>query len=70
MIKPLPIEALLSYGLLGAGALIIFGILSLLKDNVEKKQRELAKELRRKKKNKKNKKKKKSKKSKKSKKKR
>ena len=28
MIKPLPIEALLSYGLLGAGALIIFGILS------------------------------------------
>jgi len=56
MIKPLPIEALLSYGLLGAGALIIFGILSLLKDNVEKKQRELAKELRRKKKNKKKKK--------------
>lgn len=56
MIKPLPIEALLSYGLLGAGALIIFGILSLLKDNVEKKQRELAKKLRRKKKNKKKKK--------------
>ena len=70
MIKPLPIEALLSYGLLGAGALIIFGILSLLKDNVEKKQRELAKKLRRKKKNKKNKKNKKKKKSKKSKKKR
>jgi hypothetical protein len=42
MIKPLPIEALLSYGLLGAGALIVFGILTLLKDNVEKKQRELA----------------------------
>ena len=62
MIKPLPIEALLSYCLLGAGALIIFGILSLLKDNVEKKQRELAKELRRKKKNKKKKKSKKSKK--------
>ena len=41
MIKPLPIEALLSYGLLGAGALIVFGILTLLKDNVEKKQREL-----------------------------
>ena len=56
MIKPLPIEALLSYGLLGAGALIVFGILSLLKDNVEKKQRELAKELRRKKKKKKSKK--------------
>ena len=56
MIKPLPIEALLSYALLGAGALIVFGILSLLKDNVEKKQRELAKELRRKKKNKKKKK--------------
>jgi hypothetical protein len=37
MIKPLPIEALLSYGLLGAGALIVFGILTLLKDNVEKK---------------------------------
>ena len=62
MIKPLPIEAFLSYGLLGAGALIVFGILSLLKDNVEKKQRELAKELRRKKKNKKKKKSKKSKK--------
>ena len=42
MIKTLPIEALLSYGLLGAGALIVFGILTLLKDNVEKKQRELA----------------------------
>ena len=42
MIKPLPIEALLSYGLLGAGALIVFGILTLLKDNVEKKQRKLA----------------------------
>ena len=60
MIKPLPIEALLSYGILGAGALIVFGILSLLKDNVEKKQRELAKELRKKKKNKKKKKSKKS----------
>ena len=36
MIRPLPIEALMSYALLGAGALIIFGILSLLKDNVEK----------------------------------
>ena len=47
MIKPLPIEALLSYGLLGAGALIVFGILTLLKDNVEKKQRELALKLRR-----------------------
>jgi len=59
MIRPLPIEALMSYGLLGAGALIIFGILTLLKDNVEKKQKELARELRRKKKNKKSKKKKK-----------
>jgi len=58
MIKPLPIEALLSYGLLGAGALIIFGILTLLKDNVEKKQRELARETRKKKKKKKSKKKK------------
>ena len=58
MIKPLPIEALLSYGLLGAGALIVFGILSLLKDNVEKKQRELAREIRKKKKKKKSKKKK------------
>ncbi|MEL0242362.1 MAG: hypothetical protein VW911_03840 [Pelagibacteraceae bacterium] len=58
MIKPLPIEALLSYGLLGAGALIIFGILTLLKDNVEKKQRELAREIRKKKKKKKSKKKK------------
>jgi len=56
MIRPLPIEALMSYGLLGAGALIIFGILTLLKDNVEKKQKELARELRRKKKNKKSKK--------------
>ena len=59
MIRPLPIEALMSYGLLGAGALIIFGILTLLTDNVEKKQKELARELRRKKKNKKSKKKKK-----------
>ena len=59
MIRPLPIEALMSYGLLGAGALIIFGILTLLKDNVEKKQKELARELRRKKKSKKSKKKKK-----------
>jgi len=59
VIRPLPIEALMSYGLLGAGALIIFGILTLLKDNVEKKQKELARELRRKKKNKKSKKKKK-----------
>ena len=42
MLKPFTIEALLSYGLLGAGALIVFGILTLLKDNVEKKQRELA----------------------------
>ncbi len=58
MIKPLPIEALLSYGLLGAGALIIFGILTLLKDNVEKKQRELAREIRKKKKKKQSKKKK------------
>ena len=59
MIKPLPIEALLSYGLLGAGALIIFGILTLLKDNVEKKQRELALKSRRSKTKKKTKKKKK-----------
>lgn len=59
MIKPLPIEALLSYGLLGAGALIVFGILTLLKDNVEKKQRELALKLRRTKNKKKTKKKKK-----------
>ncbi len=56
MIRPLPIEALMSYALLGAGALIVFGILSLLKDNVEKKQRELDKKLRKKKKNKKQKK--------------
>ena len=56
MIRPLPNEALMSYALLGAGALIIFGILSLLKDNVEKKQRELDKKLRKKKKNKKQKK--------------
>lgn len=46
----------MSYALLGAGALIIFGILSLLKDNVEKKQRELEKKLRKKRKNKKQKK--------------
>ena len=59
MIKPLPIEALLSYGLLGAGALIVFGILTLLKDNVEKKQRKLALKSRRTKNKKKTKKKKK-----------
>jgi hypothetical protein len=50
---------LLSYGLLGAGALIVFGILTLLKDNVEKKQRELALKSRRTKNKKKTKKKKK-----------
>ena len=32
-------ELLLSYGLLAGGALIVFGILSLFKDSIEKKQK-------------------------------
>ena len=38
-----PIELLLSYGLLAGGALVIFGLLSLFKDYVEKGQRKIKK---------------------------
>ncbi len=41
MISPPAMDDLLSYLLLGGGALIIFGLLSLFKDQVEKRQREL-----------------------------
>tara|TARA_B100000941_G_scaffold236595_1_gene179551 strand:+ start:896 stop:1045 length:150 start_codon:yes stop_codon:yes gene_type:complete len=37
------IELLLSYGLLAGGALVIFGLLSLFKDYVEKGQRNIKK---------------------------
>ena len=43
MISPPAMDYLLSYLLLGGGALIIFGLLSLFKDQVEKRQRELTK---------------------------
>jgi len=36
-------ELLLSYGLLAAGALIVFGILRLFKDSIEKKQKKTKK---------------------------
>ena len=36
-------ELLLSYGLLAGGALIVFGILSLFKDRIEKKQKKTKK---------------------------
>ena len=39
MISPPAMDDLLSYLLLGGGALIIFGLLSLFKDQVEKRQR-------------------------------
>ena len=37
------IELLLSYGLLAGGAFVIFGLLSLFKDYVEKSQRKIKK---------------------------
>ena len=37
------IDLLLSYGLLAGGALVIFGLLSLFKDYIEKGQREIKK---------------------------
>ena len=43
MISPPAMDDLLSYLLLGGGALIIFGLLSLFKDQVEKRQREFTK---------------------------
>lgn len=36
-------ELLLSYGLLAGGALIVFGILSLFKDSIEKNQKKTKK---------------------------
>ena len=49
MISPPAMDDLLSYLLLGGGALIIFGLLSLFKDQVEKRQRELTRKIRKKK---------------------
>ena len=37
------IELLLSYGFLGGGALIIYGILSLFKDSIEKNHKKIKK---------------------------
>lgn len=37
------VELLLSYGLLAGGALIVFGLLSLFKDYIEKSQRKIKK---------------------------
>ena len=51
MISPPAMDDLLSYLLLGGGALIIFGLLSLFKDQVEKRQRELTRKIRKKKTN-------------------
>jgi hypothetical protein len=48
MISPPAMDDLLSYLLLGGGALIIFGLLSLFKDQVEKRQRELTRKIRKK----------------------
>jgi len=48
MISPPEMDDLLSYLLLGGGALIIFGLLSLFKDQVEKRQRELTRKIRKK----------------------
>ncbi len=42
------IELLLSYGLLAGGALVIFGLLSLFKDYVEKHQKKIKKKKKRK----------------------
>jgi len=43
------IELLLSYGLLAGGALVIFGLLSLFKDYVEKHQKKIKKKRKKKK---------------------
>tara|TARA_Y100000022_G_scaffold125745_1_gene108873 strand:+ start:914 stop:1069 length:156 start_codon:yes stop_codon:yes gene_type:complete len=43
------IELLLSYGLLAGGALVIFGLLSLFKDYIEKDQRKIKKKRKKKK---------------------
>ena len=49
MISPPAIDDLLSYLLLGGGALVIFGLLSLFKDQVEKRQRALTRKMQNKK---------------------
>ena len=44
MMTELPsIELLLSYGILAGGALVVFGLLSLFKDYIEKDQRKIKK---------------------------
>ena len=49
MINPLPIENLVSYLFLAGGALIVFGVLYLFKDQVEKRQRTLSRQMQNKK---------------------
>lgn len=49
MISPLPIENLVSYLFLAGGALVVFGVLYLFKDQVEKKQRALTRQMQKKK---------------------
>jgi hypothetical protein len=49
MISPPAMDDLLSYLLLGGSALIVFGLLSLFKDQVEKRQRELTRQMQNKK---------------------
>ena len=49
MISPPAMDVLLSYLLLGGGALVIFGLLSLFKDQVEKRQRALTRKMQNKK---------------------
>ena len=49
MISPPAMDDLLSYLLLGGGALVIFGLLSLFKDQVEKRQLALTRKMQNKK---------------------
>ena len=49
MISPPAMDDLLSYLLLGGGALVIFGLLYLFKDQVEKRQRALTRKMQNKK---------------------
>jgi hypothetical protein len=56
VISPPAMDDLLSYLLLGGGALIVFGLLSLFKDQVEKRQRALSRQMQNKKRKKKSKK--------------
>ena len=48
MIEQYSIEMILSYAVLGVGALIIFGVLSLFKDSIEKKQKKISRKVKKK----------------------